>query len=232
MTTPTPLSTESYRHKKVLEGFSEFIARGNVIDMAVGVVMGNAVTAIVKSLVKNFLNPLIAMIFGKPDMSGLLQVHVNGATISFGAILNDILNFLLIAVAVYFCVIVPINKFRDFTDKAKTSSTVEKIKFWKHAKKGSPLDKAVKPEKKIADKVGLPTSSSNDTDDVNATTENNKSDKSAASASETPKDGNKPSQGSVDATSRDEMLALLAEINDKLSRIADQSANASAKPKE
>ena len=52
----------------MLKGFREFIATGNVIDMAVGVVMGSAVTAIVTSIVDNFINPLIAMIFGKPDM--------------------------------------------------------------------------------------------------------------------------------------------------------------------
>lgn len=131
MTTTVPVSTADYRHKKVFEGFKEFISRGNTLDMAVGVVMGNAVTAIVKSLVSNFLNPLIAMIFGKPDMSGLLQIHFNGATISFGAILNDILNFLLVALAVYFCVIVPINKFRDLTDKAKKNPTVRKMEFWR-----------------------------------------------------------------------------------------------------
>lgn len=137
MTTTVPVSTADYRHKKVFEGFKEFISRGNTLDMAVGVVMGNAVTAIVKSLVSNFLNPLIAMIFGKPDMSGLLQVHFNGATISFGAILNDILNFLLVALAVYFCVIVPINKFRDLTDKAKKNPAVKKMEFWKHSDKDS-----------------------------------------------------------------------------------------------
>lgn len=155
MTTPTPLSTEDYRNKKLFEGFRDFIARGNMIDMAVGVVMGNAVTAIVKSLVKNLLNPLIAMIFGKPDMGSLLQIHANNATISFGAILNDILNFLLIAAVVYFCVIVPINKFRDLTDKAKKSTFVDKMKFWKHARKGSLLDKAATQEQKIAKEMGF-----------------------------------------------------------------------------
>ena len=137
MTTTVPVSTADYRHKKVFEGFKEFISRGNTLDMAVGVVMGNAVTAIVKSLVSNFLNPLIAMIFGKPDMSGLLRIHFNGATISFGAILNDILNFLLVALAVYFCVIVPINKFRDLTDKAKKNPAVRKMEFWKKSDEDS-----------------------------------------------------------------------------------------------
>lgn len=97
----------------MLKGFREFISRGNVVDMAVGVVMGAAVTSIVNSIVDNLINPLIAMIFGHPDMSSMLCIRFNGATISFGAILNSVINFLLIAVAVYFCIVVPMNKFRE-----------------------------------------------------------------------------------------------------------------------
>ncbi|MBT1181272.1 large conductance mechanosensitive channel protein MscL [Bifidobacterium sp. CP2] len=100
----------------MLDGFKKFIARGNMIDMAVGVVMGSAVTSVVNAIVDSLINPLIAMVFGKPDMSGLLAFTFNGATVSFGAVLGALLNFLVIAAAVYFCVLVPINKFRDMTD--------------------------------------------------------------------------------------------------------------------
>lgn len=100
----------------MIEGFKKFISRGNVIDMAVGVVMGGAVTAVVNAIVEHLINPLIAMIFGKPNLDGLLAFTVNGATISFGAILGAILNFLIIAAAIYFCILVPINKFRDMSD--------------------------------------------------------------------------------------------------------------------
>ena len=100
----------------MLEGFKKFIARGNMIDMAVGVVMGGAVTTVVNSIVNSVINPFIAMIFGKPNMDGLLAITFNGATVSFGAVLGAILNFLIIAVAVYFCILVPINKFRDMTE--------------------------------------------------------------------------------------------------------------------
>lgn len=103
--------------KSILKGFREFIARGNMIDMAVGVVMGAAVTAVVKSIVNSFINPLIAMLFHKSDMSGLLAFTFNGATISFGAILNEVINFFAVAAAVYFCIIVPINKLHDMTVK-------------------------------------------------------------------------------------------------------------------
>ncbi|NEG96894.1 large conductance mechanosensitive channel protein MscL [Bifidobacterium sp. SMB2] len=99
-------------------GFKKFISRGSMIDMAVGVVMGSAVTGVVNAIVKYFINPLIAMIGGKPDMSAMLNITFNGATISFGSILNEVINFLLIGVAVYFCIILPINKLRDVTAAA------------------------------------------------------------------------------------------------------------------
>lgn len=95
----------------MFEGFKKFIARGNMIDMAVGVVMGGAVTTVVNAIVNSVINPFIAMIFGKPNMDGLLAITFNGATVSFGAVLGAILNFLIIAAAVYFCILVPINKF-------------------------------------------------------------------------------------------------------------------------
>ena len=81
----------------MIEGFKKFIARGNMIDMAVGVVMGGAVTTVVNSIVNNVINPFIAMIFGKPNMGGLLAITFNNATVSFGAVLGAILNFLIIA---------------------------------------------------------------------------------------------------------------------------------------
>ena len=101
----------------MIDGFKKFISRGNMIDMAVGVVMGAAVTAVVNSIVKNLINPLIAMIFGKPNMDGLLAFTFNGATVSFGAILGEVLNFLVVAAAVYFCILVPINKLRDMSEE-------------------------------------------------------------------------------------------------------------------
>lgn len=116
----------------MIDGFKKFISRGNMIDMAVGVVMGAAVTAVVNSIVKNLINPLIAMIFGKPNMDGLLAFTFNGATVSFGAILGEVLNFLVVAAAVYFCILVPINKLRDMSEaliakaKGEEDAKVEK----------------------------------------------------------------------------------------------------------
>lgn len=99
----------------MFNGFKKFIARGSVIDMAVGVVMGGAVTAVVNSIVKNIINPLIAIICGKPDLDGVLTITINGATISFGAVIGSVLNFLIIAVAVYFFIVLPINKLREMS---------------------------------------------------------------------------------------------------------------------
>ena len=102
----------------MFEGFKKFISRGNVVDMAVGVVMGGAVTTVVNAIVKNLINPLIAAIFGKPNLDSVLTFTLGsnaGATISIGAILGALLNFVIIAVAVYFFILVPINKFHDFS---------------------------------------------------------------------------------------------------------------------
>ncbi|KAB8287353.1 large conductance mechanosensitive channel protein MscL [Bifidobacterium ramosum] len=114
----------------MIDGFKKFISRGNMIDMAVGVVMGGAVTAVVNAIVNSLINPLIAMIFGKPNMDGLLAFTFNGATISLGAVLGAILNFFIVAVAVYFFILVPINKFRDMSDallvKARLKEAADK----------------------------------------------------------------------------------------------------------
>ena len=131
----------------MLEGFKKFIARGNMIDMAVGVVMGGAVTTVV--------NAFIAMIFGKPNMDGLLAITFNGATVSFGAVLGAILNFLIIAVAVYFCILVPINKFRDMTEAllAKTKLAEQKEAEEKAAEEPSAEEQTVQLLQQIRDEL-------------------------------------------------------------------------------
>lgn len=100
-----------------------------MVDMAVGVVMGAAVTAIVKALVDYLINPLIAAIFGKPDLNNFLTFTINNSKFSIGAILGAIINFLIIALAVYFCIVMPINKFRDHQAKkaAANPDAVEDI---------------------------------------------------------------------------------------------------------
>ena len=113
----------SLTDKGPIKGFKKFISRGSMIDMAVGVVMGSAVTTVVNSIVNHLISPLIGMIGGVPDMSGVLTITFNGANISFGANLNAIINFLLIGVAVYLCIVLPINKLRDMGANEEAKNT-------------------------------------------------------------------------------------------------------------
>jgi len=91
----------------MLKGFKEFILRGNVVDLAVAVVIGAAFGAIVTALVKDLITPLIAALAGKPDFSALLFT-VNGSKFLYGDFLNAVVSFLLVAAAIYFFVVVPI----------------------------------------------------------------------------------------------------------------------------
>jgi large conductance mechanosensitive channel len=96
----------------MIKGFRDFILRGNVIDLAVAVIMGAAFGAVVTSLVENLITPLIAAIFGKPDFSAL-KFTINSSTFTYGAFINALISFLLIAIAVYFFIVVPVNKIAE-----------------------------------------------------------------------------------------------------------------------
>jgi len=91
-----------------MKGFKQFMLRGNVLDLAVAVVMGAAFGAVVTALVKDLITPLIAAIFGKPDFSSI-QFQVNGSQFLIGDFVNALVSFLLIGTAVYVFVIVPVN---------------------------------------------------------------------------------------------------------------------------
>jgi large conductance mechanosensitive channel len=92
----------------MLSGFKQFILRGNVIDMAVGVVIGAAFGGVVTALTKDLLTPLIAAIVGKPDFSAIVFT-IHGAIFPVGDFINAAISFLLIASAVYFFVVTPVN---------------------------------------------------------------------------------------------------------------------------
>ena len=92
----------------MLKGFREFLFRGNVVDLAVAVVIGAAFGAVVTALVKDLLTPLIAAIVGKPDFSAL-TFTVNGSKFLYGEFINAVLSFLLVGSAIYFFVIMPMN---------------------------------------------------------------------------------------------------------------------------
>lgn len=93
----------------MLQGFKEFIMRGNVVDLAVGVVIGAAFGTVVTSLVEHIITPMISALARLPDFAGL-SIVINGSEIGYGAFLNALITFLLIAFAIYFFVVVPMNK--------------------------------------------------------------------------------------------------------------------------
>jgi large conductance mechanosensitive channel len=92
----------------MLQGFKQFIFRGNVLDLAVAVVMGVAFGAVVTALVKDLITPLIAAIVGKPDFSAI-EFTVNGSKFPLGDFINALVSFILIAAAVYFFIVLPMN---------------------------------------------------------------------------------------------------------------------------
>jgi large conductance mechanosensitive channel len=92
----------------MLKGFKQFLLRGNVIDLAVAVVIGAAFGAVVTALVKDLLTPLIAALIQVPDFSSI-AITVNGSKFLIGEFINALISFLLIAFAVYVFVIVPVN---------------------------------------------------------------------------------------------------------------------------
>lgn len=91
-----------------MKGFKAFIMRGNVLDLAVAVVIGAAFGAVVTALVKDLITPIIAAIVGKPDFSAII-FEVNGSKFLIGDFINAIVSFLLISAAVYFFVVLPVN---------------------------------------------------------------------------------------------------------------------------
>lgn len=92
----------------MLKGFRDFILRGNVVDLAVAVILGAAFNAIVTSLVGDVLNPLIAATVGKPDFSHVI-LQVGGGQIKVGNFLNAAVSFLIVASVVYFAIVLPVN---------------------------------------------------------------------------------------------------------------------------
>jgi large conductance mechanosensitive channel len=96
----------------MFQGFKKFLFRGNVVDLAVAVVIGAAFGAVVTSLVANIFTPFIAAIAGKPDFSNL-SITINNSKIMYGSFLNAVISFLLIAAAVYFFIVAPMNAYME-----------------------------------------------------------------------------------------------------------------------
>ena len=92
----------------MLKGFGQFLMRGNVVDLAVAVVIGGAFGAVVTALVKDLITPLIGALVGKPDFSAI-AFTINNSKFAIGDFINAIVAFLLVAIAIYFFVVVPMN---------------------------------------------------------------------------------------------------------------------------
>ncbi len=92
-----------------MKGFRDFVLRGNVVDLAVAVIVGLAFARVVDSFTKNLINPLIGAIGGRPDLSGL-SFTVGKARFDYGAFLTDVTSFLITAAVVYFVVVLPVQR--------------------------------------------------------------------------------------------------------------------------
>lgn len=105
----------------MLKGFKDFLIRGNVIDLAVGLIMGTAFTAVVTALVQSVLMPAISMLVGSPNFDDFLVF----GQIKVGVFLTAVVNFVLIAAAVYFAVVIPVQKLTELATKNKAKEEEE-----------------------------------------------------------------------------------------------------------
>ena len=111
--------------KKMLNEFKEFIARGNVIDLAVGVVMGSAFSAIVTSLVNDIIMPLVGILIGGVDFAGL-SANIGDAKVMYGSFIQAVINFLIIAFCI-FMFVKAINKLNEKAKKLKKQEEKEEV---------------------------------------------------------------------------------------------------------
>jgi len=101
----------------MIQGFKDFIMKGNVVDLAVAVVIGTAFSGVVNAMVKNVLMPFIAGLVGSPNFDDFARWDFNGNLVEFGVLLTAVVNFLLIAAAIYFVIVMPMNKLIELRDR-------------------------------------------------------------------------------------------------------------------
>lgn len=106
----------------MFKGFKQFILRGNVVDLAIGVVIGASFSGLVTALVKDIISPLIGLIGGKPDFSSF-SFTINKNKFLIGDFLNALISFLIVATVVYFFVILPLNKLLVAVQKEKPANS-------------------------------------------------------------------------------------------------------------
>src|SRR3982751_5087018 len=107
----------------MLSGFKQFILRGNVVDLAVGVVIGAAFGSVITAFTKDLLTPVIAAVAGKPDFSAIV-FEINGSKFLVGDFINNVISFLLIAAAVYYLVVLPVNTLMARMKKPEPAAAV------------------------------------------------------------------------------------------------------------
>jgi large conductance mechanosensitive channel len=107
-----------------VKGFREFLLRGNLVDLAVAVVIGVAFNAVVQSLVKDIVTPLISAIIRQPNF-GSLSVHIGKADFTYGLFLNALISFLLVSAVVYFLIVAPVARILAMFDRKKEATERE-----------------------------------------------------------------------------------------------------------
>lgn len=114
----------------MLQEFKKFIMRGNVVDLAVAVVIGTAFGAVVTAFVSDLITPLIAAVGGQPDFSGL-KFTINGSQFNYGHFINALMSFLIISAAIFFFVVQPLNKLQEraASNKKPENPTEKKCEF-------------------------------------------------------------------------------------------------------
>ena len=100
----------------MFKGFKEFILRGNVVDLAVGVMIGAAFNSVVSAVVKDLMTPFVAAIFQQPNFAALVFT-INGSQFLYGDLLNNVISFLITAATIYFVIVLPINKLNERRQK-------------------------------------------------------------------------------------------------------------------
>jgi large conductance mechanosensitive channel len=112
--------------RSTLAEFKRFLMRGNVVDLAVAVVVGTAFTAVVTSLVKNIFTPLIAAAFGKPDFAAL-TFTVNDSTFRYGEFINSVISFLSVTMVIYLVVVMPLARLAERRERARLTPEEDPI---------------------------------------------------------------------------------------------------------
>jgi len=106
----------------MIKGFKDFLLRGNVVDLAVAVVIGAAFATVVEASLKGFINPLIGAIFGKPSLDSVGNFSLGNGEFSIGVILTALLNFVIIAAVIYFVVVVPMKAIMERAKRGQVAT--------------------------------------------------------------------------------------------------------------